>query len=178
MTPVVAKADRALKPISIALGVFGAVALLAAVLVATQLMARRLRVDRDDLRILRALGADPADTILDGLIGLEAAIVLGSILAAVIAVALSPLSPLGPVAAVYPDRGLSWDWTVLGFGVLALINDPRRHRRPAGVRDCAAPGGAPAPTPPDVRGTGGGVRGARRAVGPRGGRGPDGARAR
>jgi hypothetical protein len=120
LTPVVAKADRALKPISIALGVFGAVALLAAVLVATQLMARRLRVDRDDLRILRALGADPADTILDGLIILEAALVLGSILAAVVAVALSPLSPLGPVAAVYPDRGLSWDWTVLGFGVLAL----------------------------------------------------------
>jgi hypothetical protein len=25
------------------------------------------------------------------------------------------------VAAVYPGRGLSWDWTVLGFGVLALI---------------------------------------------------------
>ena len=45
---------------------------------------------------------------------------LGSVLAAVIAVALSPLSPLGPVRPVYPDRGLSWDWTVLGFGVLAL----------------------------------------------------------
>jgi hypothetical protein len=120
LTPVVAKADRALKPISIALGVFGAVALLAAVLVATQLMARRLRADRDDLRILRALGADPADTVLDGLIGLEAALALGSILAALIAVALSPLSPLGPVAPVYPDRGLSWDWTVLGFGVLVL----------------------------------------------------------
>ena len=121
LTPVVAKADRALKPISIALGVFGAVALLATVLVATQLVARRLRVDREDLRILRALGADPADIIIDGLIGIEAALALGSILAVVIAVALSPLSPLGPVAPVYPGRGLSWDWTVLGFGLLALI---------------------------------------------------------
>jgi putative ABC transport system permease protein len=120
LAPVVAKADRALKPISIALGVFGAVALLAAVLVATQLVARRLRVERDDQRILRALGADPVETILDGLIGLEAAVVLGSVLAALVAVALSPLSPLGPVASVYPGRGLSWDWTVLGFGVLAL----------------------------------------------------------
>jgi hypothetical protein len=120
LAPVVAKADRSLKPISIALSVFGAIALLASVLVATQLMARRLRVDREDLRILRALGADPADTILDGLIGLEAALALGSVLAALVAVALSPLSPLGPVAPVYPDRGLSWDWTVLGFGVLAL----------------------------------------------------------
>ena len=178
LTPVVAKADRALKPISIALGVFGAVALLAAVLVATQLMARRLRVDREDLRILRALGADPADIILDGLIGLEAALALGSILAAVIAVALSPLSPLGPVAPVYPDRGLSWDWTVLGFGVLALITVLGGIGRSAGVRGCAAPDRAPTPTPPDVRGTRGGVRSACRAVGPRGGRGPDGARAR
>ncbi len=84
-------------------------------------MARRLRVDRDDQRILRAVGAAPADTIHDGLIGLEVALALGSILAAAIAVALSALSPLGPVAPVYPDRGLSWDWTVLGFGVLVLI---------------------------------------------------------
>jgi hypothetical protein len=121
LAPVVAKADRALKPISIALGVFGGVALLAAVLVATQLMARRLRVDRDDQRILRALGADPVETVLDGLIGLEVAVVLGAVLAALIAVALSPLSPLGPVAPVYPGRGLSWDWTVLGFGVLVLV---------------------------------------------------------
>jgi hypothetical protein len=120
LSPVVAKADRSLKPISVALGVFGAIALLAAVLVALQIIGRRLRNDRDDLRILRALGADPVDTTLDNLIGLEAAIVLGSILAAVIAVALSPLSPLGPVRPVYPDGGLSWDWTVLGFGVLAL----------------------------------------------------------
>ena len=46
LAPVVAKADNALKPISIALGVFGAIALLAAVLIATQLMARRLRANR------------------------------------------------------------------------------------------------------------------------------------
>ena len=121
LMPVVAKADRALKPISIALGVFGAVALLATVLVATQLVARRLRADREDLRILRALGADPIDILMDGLIGIEAAIALGSVLAVVIAVALSPLSPLGSVAPVYPGRGLSWDWTVLGFGLLTLI---------------------------------------------------------
>ena len=121
LTPVAVKADRALKPISIALGVFGGVALLAAVLIATQLIARRLRNDRDDLRILRALGADPADVILDGLIGLEAAVALGSILAAGIAFALSPLAPLGPVRPVYPARGFSWDWTVLGSGVLALM---------------------------------------------------------
>ena len=48
LVPVLAKADTALKPISIALGVFGAIALLAAVLIATQLTARRCRADRED----------------------------------------------------------------------------------------------------------------------------------
>ena len=45
LAPVVAKADRSLKPISIALGVFGGVALLAALLIAAQLIARRLRAE-------------------------------------------------------------------------------------------------------------------------------------
>ncbi len=121
LAPVVAKADRSLKPIAIALGVFGGVALLAALLIAAQLIARRLRAESDDVRIVRALGASPADTILDGVIGLEAAILLGTLLAAVVAVALSPLSPLGPVRPVYPSRGFSFDWTVLGFGVLILL---------------------------------------------------------
>ncbi len=121
LAPVSAKADRSLKPIAIALGVFGAVALLAAVLIAAQLIARRLREEADDVRVLRALGAAPTDTVLDGLIGLEGAIVLGTLLGAVVAVALSPLSPLGPVRPVYPDGGFSFDWTVLGFGVLTLV---------------------------------------------------------
>ena len=121
LVPVLAKADTALKPISIALGVFGAIALLAAVLIATQLIARRLRADREDLRILRALGADPADTALDHLIGLEGAIAIGSVVAVIVGFALSPIAPLGPVRAVYPDRGFSFDWTVLGFGFVFLM---------------------------------------------------------
>ena len=121
LVPVVAKADRSLKPISIALGVFGGIALLAALLIAAQLMARRGRVDRSELGVLRALGASPSETVLDSLIGFEVSILVGSLLAAVVAVALSPLAPLGPVRPVDPSRGISFDWTVLGFGVMALV---------------------------------------------------------
>jgi hypothetical protein len=121
LAPVVDKADRSLKPIAIALGVFGGVALLAALLIAAQVIARRLRAEADDVAVLRALGAGPADTILDGLIGLEGAILLGTLLAGALAVAMSPLAPLGPVRSVYPARGISFDWTVLGFGMLTLI---------------------------------------------------------
>jgi hypothetical protein len=121
LAPVIAKADPSLKPISIALGVFGAIALLAALLIAVQLMARRYRVEGGDLSTLRALGAGPSDTMLDGLIGLEGAILVGSLLAVVVALALSPLAPLGPVRPVYPSGGLSFDWLVLGLGFVVLF---------------------------------------------------------
>ena len=121
LAPVTAKADRSLRPISIALGVFGGVTLLAAILVAAQLVARRFRTEVVDREVLRALGANPADTVLDGLIGVEAAILLGILLAAGIAIALSPVAPLGPVRSVYPFGGIAFDWTVLGFGTLILF---------------------------------------------------------
>jgi hypothetical protein len=121
LAPVTAKADRSLRPISIALGVFGGVTLLAGILVAAQLVARRFRTEVVDREVLRALGANPADTVLDGLIGVEAAISLGILLAAGIAIALSPVAPLGPVRSVYPFGGIAFDWTVLGFGTLILF---------------------------------------------------------
>jgi hypothetical protein len=119
--PVAAKADRTLKPIAIALGVFAGVALLAALLIATQAISRRQRESAEEVTVLRALGATPTTTAADGLIGTLGAIVLGSLLAAVVAVALSPLSPLGPVRPVYPDTGVSADWVVLGAGLVVLI---------------------------------------------------------
>jgi hypothetical protein len=71
--------------------------------------------------VLRALGAGPTTTVADGLIGILAAIVAGSLLAAVVSVALSPLSPLGPVRPVYPGPAFAIDWAVLGTGAVVLI---------------------------------------------------------
>gem|GEM_PF-187914 len=119
--PVAAKADRAVKPIAIALGMFGAVALLAVLLIATQAIARRLSEATEELTVLRALGADPATTTADGLVGIIGAVVLGSLLAVLIAVVISPIAPLGPVRLVYPTKGFSADWMVLGVGLLVLI---------------------------------------------------------
>ena len=47
------------------------------------------------------------------------AMVTGSLLA--VAVVLSPLAPIGPVRPVYPDRGIAFDWTVLGLGFALLV---------------------------------------------------------
>jgi hypothetical protein len=117
----VATAERAIRPEAIALGVFGGIAGLAAILIAAQVIGRQLRLGADDAGVLRALGAGPVVTAADGLLGILGAVVLGSLLAFAVAVALSPLAPIGPVRPVYPYPGVAFDWTVLGFGVLALI---------------------------------------------------------
>jgi hypothetical protein len=115
------QAARALKPEAIALGVFGAIAAVAALLIAGQAIGRQLRLGVEDEAIVRALGASPAMTVMDGLAGIGMAIVAGSLLAVVVAVALSPLAPLGPVHAVYPSPGVSFDWVVLGGGLAVSI---------------------------------------------------------
>ena len=115
------KVERAVKPESIALGVFGAIAALAASAIALLAISRQLHLADDDLQVLRALGATPTMTIADRVVGVLAAIVVGSVLAACVAVLLSPLSPLGPIRAVYHPPGIDFDWTVLGLGLLVLI---------------------------------------------------------
>ena len=115
------KVERAVKPESIALGVFGAIAALATLAIALLAISRQLRSADGDGQVLRALGATPTTTVADRVVGILAAIVVGSVLAVGVAVLLSPLSPLGPIRAVYHPPGIAFDWTVLGLGLLVLI---------------------------------------------------------
>jgi hypothetical protein len=118
---VVTEVELALKPESVALGGFGAIAALVCLVLGIQAVSRQLRWADDDRRVMRALGASPALTTGDGLIGIFGAVALGSLVAVGVAVGLSPLSPLGPVRPFYPDRGIAFDWTVLGAGLAVLI---------------------------------------------------------
>ncbi len=115
-----AEAQRAIRPEAIALGVFGIIAALAALLIGIQAVSRQLRVEAEEGAVLRAIGAGPAVTSTDGLLGIVGAVVVGSLLAGAIAVGLSPLAPFGPVRAVDPSPGIDFDWLVLGLGVLVL----------------------------------------------------------
>ena len=117
----VAKAQQAIKPEAVALGVFGGIAGLAVLLIAGLMIGRILRAGTVETATLRALGANQAMTLSDGLVGLLGAVVGGSMLAFGVAVALSPLTPLGPVRPVYPYKGFAFDWTVLGLGFIALV---------------------------------------------------------
>jgi len=118
---LVAQADQSIRPEALALGVFGAIAALAALLLAIQLVARQLSAREHDLDVMRAVGADPATTGLDGLPGILGSVLVGSVLALGVAVALSPLFPIGPARPVYPDRGVNADWTVLGAGCVLMV---------------------------------------------------------
>ncbi len=116
-----AKAERAIKPESIALAVFGVICALAALLIGAQIIGRQLRLDAAAETTLRALGADPVMTLLGGLVGIVGSVVLGALVAAGVAIGLSPLAPLGPVRRVEPSPGVAFDWSVLGLGVLVLV---------------------------------------------------------
>jgi len=117
---VVATAERSIAPESIAVGVFGAIAVLAALVIAAQMIGRQLRLGADDRAVLRALGASPPTTASDGLLGVLGAVVCGALLACAVAVGISPLAPLGPVRRVF-HPGVAFDWTVLGLGFAGLL---------------------------------------------------------
>ena len=118
--PAVGLAEQAIKPESIALAVFGALAALAALVIVGQIIGRQRRTEALELQTLRALGAGRPTTAADGTLGTAAAVVGGALCASVVAFFMSPLFPLGPVRPVYPYF-FGWDWTVLGLGFLAFI---------------------------------------------------------
>jgi hypothetical protein len=113
--------ELAVKPESVALGAFGAIAALVCLLLAAQAASRLLRQGREERLVLRSLGASTSDTVADGLASVLGAIAIGSLLAVAVAIGLSPLFPIGPVRAVYPSLGVALDWTVLVVGLLALV---------------------------------------------------------
>jgi len=116
-----AQGEQAVKPEAIALGVFGLIAGLAALLIGGQAISRQVRDSFDDREVLRSLGADPATTTTDGTMGIGLALILGTLIAGAVAILLSPFGLFGPVRSVLPSPGFSFDWTVLGFGTLALF---------------------------------------------------------
>src|ERR1019366_9176179 len=107
----------AIKPESVALGSFGAIAALVCLVLAAQAISRLLRRGDDDRRIMRAFGASPLTAAVEGLVGVLFAVALGAVIAFAVAIALSPFAPLGPVRPIDPGAGSAVDWTVLGVGV-------------------------------------------------------------
>jgi hypothetical protein len=120
LSGIPARAQQSITPEALALGAFGALSALALLVIAIQMISRQLRLNADDLDVLRALGASPQVTVTDGLVGIVFAIVGGALLAVMVAIGLSPLAPIGPVRQYLPI-GVHADWTVLGAGLGLLV---------------------------------------------------------
>ena len=138
--PAITQADRAIKPVAVALGAFGALAALSLLVVALQVMSRQLRRHAGETATLRALGADPTTATADAVTGIVGAVAVGGAMAVGVAVALSPLFPLGPVRPVYPV-GVAFDPAALTIGfaatfvVLAGAAVVMAYRLDLGLRD-------------------------------------------
>jgi hypothetical protein len=118
---VEAAGDEAVKPESIALGIFGLIAGLAALFIGAQAISRQIRLTSEDRAVLRFLGASRLTSAADGVPGIGMAVLVGTLLAAAVALGLSPFELFGPVRSVDASPGFSADWTVLGLGALALL---------------------------------------------------------
>jgi hypothetical protein len=157
--------ERAIRPESIALAVFGAIAAAAALLIGAQAIRRQVLALRSELVVARALGADRTALVIASSLDPLLAVAGGALLAAVVALALSPLAPIGAVRAVDPSPSAHADWVVLVAGMallvvvlaaFAVVSGLAVTRRKSGVRaevatrrsvvsDAAARAGLPAP---------------------------------
>jgi hypothetical protein len=118
---VEAQGERAVRPESLAVGLFGIIAALALLVLTSQTIRRQIYSYHYERSVLRALGADPIVSTIDSSFGALVAIIVGSLLAAGTAIALSPIAPLGPIHRLEVNPGISFDWMVLGLGMAAMV---------------------------------------------------------
>jgi hypothetical protein len=112
---------QAVRPLSLALGIFGLIAVVVALVLTGLSVAREISVIAPTRRDLRALGVTRRVDLLAAVIGPGIAVIAGAVGAALLAYVLSPVMPLGQVRRVEVNRGLDFDGTVLGVGALGLI---------------------------------------------------------
>lgn len=117
------KADRAVRPLVVAVGAFGLLVTSAAALLGAQALIRSVRVRRDDLRIACILGLGTRRLTGVATAGPGLALGLGGLIAAGVAWGISASFPIGPFTVVEPDPGRQVDLIVfaLGLGVLVLV---------------------------------------------------------
>ena len=113
--------QQAVRPLSIALSLFGVIAGLACLLFVGQGLTRQLQSERDQRLALRAMGAPRGASTRAVALGPMLTVLTGSALAVVLAIVASPLMPLGKVRAVEVARGVDVDWTILGLGAVVLV---------------------------------------------------------
>lgn len=121
---VEAKAKRGVRPLVIAMAVFGAIGLVATISVLALSLTRLADAGGPDLDAARVLGVDRRSAVLIGLAPAVAVLAGAVVVAGGVAVAASVLFPLGPFSVIEPSPGVDVDPLILlgGAGALAIIS--------------------------------------------------------
>jgi ABC-type lipoprotein release transport system permease subunit len=98
-------------------GLVGAVG----ILVLGHVLARMASLEASDTPTMRALGMSRGQVFALGMLRTVCVGVAGALVAALVAVALSPLTPIGLARTAEPNPGLSLNWAVLGLGACAVL---------------------------------------------------------
>src|SRR4029079_1962236 len=115
-------ASRAMHFQAIGLGLLAALVGVSIAFALGQAFARQAFVALDDdVRTLRALGMGTAQFAALGAWRAATTAVAGAVVAAVVAIALSPIWPLGLAGKAEPDPGIAVDGTVLLVGSAILV---------------------------------------------------------
>lgn len=118
---ITATVARSVQPLAAALAVFAGLVAVAVIVLAAQAFSRQLSFDRNDEESLRSLGLGPVGRAAPAAILAGAVAVIGVVLGALGAVALSPLFPAGEVRQVDPERGVSFDVTAVLGGMAVIL---------------------------------------------------------
>ena len=133
-------ARNAIDVLTLTLWIFAGVAALAGAVAITITLSRDITRSSFDPRTLGALGVTRRQTIAAGAARAGIVAVGGAVVAAVVAVVLSPRFPVGIARRADPDLGVHADWVVLALGTatvaatvlaVALVAAWRTARAPA-----------------------------------------------
>jgi hypothetical protein len=116
-----AAVQRAIRPQAVALALFALALAVTALLIIGQAASRLLATGSLNHPALAALGLTRGQLMAAGLIEVGVAAAIGAMVAAGVAVAVSPLMPIGPARLAEPDPGVSADATVLAAGTAAIV---------------------------------------------------------
>ena len=106
---------------AVALWLLAGLLALLGLLILGQLLARLTVLESDSYGTLRAVGMSPAQLTAAGLARAAMIGAAGAVLAAVLALAASPLFPVGLAAIAEPHPGINADWLVLGLGMAGVV---------------------------------------------------------
>lgn len=108
--------NRSTHLVAVALWLLAGLLMVVAVLVLGQLLARQIALDAVDYPVLYVLGLTRCQLAVLAIVRCAAAGAAGAVLAAGVAIALSPLAPIGLARPAEPAPGFEYDTLVLVLG--------------------------------------------------------------